>query len=467
MRISADVLKQLDEETVSALVGLGADLVIVIDGATVVRKIYMPDPQLREYLLANLPGKRLRDVVTEESVEKIDRMIAGEKAGAAGRGFQVNVPLEGGDDVPFELHVFEDKVLPYRLVIGHDMRQQMRQQQRLVHAQMEMESDYRELQEAEARYRTAFQVSSVALLMVDGKGKTVLDVNPAAAALLSGTAGAIAGKPLRELFRREFRDQLVDALSEARHSGVAVNLDDLVTARGEPVSASIRSYREKGLTNLIVTLRPAAQNDETGHRLGEPAGSRAMIDIASFPEAAVQTDLGGRIIAANDIFLDIVHAPSPGQVIGSNVSTWFGNSAIDIQVLFSRVAEEHMVRGFTSTLRDNLLGERPVLLSARRHPENEIIQIIVLSQPVTARKAAVAPLGAPQRADGFAHLVGKVPMKDLIRESLDVIEKICIEAALDQTNNNRASAAELLGLSRQSLYIKLRRHGLEDYLANE
>ncbi len=50
-----------------------------------------------------------------------------------------------------------------------------------------------------------------------------------------------------------------------------------------------------------------------------------------------------------------------------------------------------------------------------------------------------------------------------MRESVDVIEKICIEAALDQTNNNRASAAEMLGLSRQSLYIKLRRHGLEDY----
>ncbi|WP_395174382.1 helix-turn-helix domain-containing protein [Roseibium alexandrii] len=54
-------------------------------------------------------------------------------------------------------------------------------------------------------------------------------------------------------------------------------------------------------------------------------------------------------------------------------------------------------------------------------------------------------------------------MKELIRESLDVVERICIEAALDQTNNNRASAAEILGLSRQSLYIKLRRHGLENY----
>ena len=35
-------------------------------------------------------------------------------------------------------------------------------------------------------------------------------------------------------------------------------------------------------------------------------------------------------------------------------------------------------------------------------------------------------------------------------------------AALELTGDNRASAAEILGLSRQSLYAKLRRHGIAD-----
>jgi DNA-binding NtrC family response regulator len=38
-----------------------------------------------------------------------------------------------------------------------------------------------------------------------------------------------------------------------------------------------------------------------------------------------------------------------------------------------------------------------------------------------------------------------------------MIEKMCIQSALELTGNNRASAAEMLGLSRQSLYVKLRR----------
>ena len=43
-----------------------------------------------------------------------------------------------------------------------------------------------------------------------------------------------------------------------------------------------------------------------------------------------------------------------------------------------------------------------------------------------------------------------------------MVERYCIEAALEITGENRTSAAELLGLSRQSLYVKLRRYGLGD-----
>jgi DNA-binding NtrC family response regulator len=40
------------------------------------------------------------------------------------------------------------------------------------------------------------------------------------------------------------------------------------------------------------------------------------------------------------------------------------------------------------------------------------------------------------------------------------VERHFIEAALELTGDNRTTAAEVLGLSRQTLYVKLRRHGL-------
>ena len=58
--------------------------------------------------------------------------------------------------------------------------------------------------------------------------------------------------------------------------------------------------------------------------------------------------------------------------------------------------------------------------------------------------------------------LGRVPLRDIVGETTDVIEQLCIEAALELTSDNRASASEMLGLSRQSLYVKLRRYGLGD-----
>ena len=68
----------------------------------------------------------------------------------------------------------------------------------------------------------------------------------------------------------------------------------------------------------------------------------------------------------------------------------------------------------------------------------------------------------PRSIEQITGRVGRVPLKQLVRESTDVIEALCIEAALKLTQDNRAAAAELLGLSRQSLYTKLRRFDIGD-----
>ena len=68
----------------------------------------------------------------------------------------------------------------------------------------------------------------------------------------------------------------------------------------------------------------------------------------------------------------------------------------------------------------------------------------------------------PRSVGQLTELVGRVPLKDIVGETTDLIEQLCIEAALELTRDNRASAAEMLGLSRQSLYVKLRRYGVGD-----
>ncbi|SMC53662.1 transcriptional regulator PpsR [Rhizobium sp. RU36D] len=462
LEVAVSLLKAMDAKSIGSIIGLGADIVLLVDHDGHVVSTHWSDPDIGSYGFDKAAGKRLQDLVTMESVIKVDAMLTGEDKVRHARGYQINHPSHGRPDLPVLYSAFSSADFPYTLVIGRDLRQQMQDQQRLVETQLELEADYRELQEAEARYRTAFRISTIAHLMIDGERKTVLDANAAAVSLLGTGAASLAGKPMRDLFRKQDRDLLSDAMGEARHSPNPVQLDTLKTAKGEAISLNLRSYRENGVTNLIVSAWPSADTQET-KRQHVDRPSEHVVDLADIPEASVQTNAQGQVLSANTLFLDLVHAPSVAQVVGRNLATWFSRSPLDVHLLYSRLAEEQIIRGFSSILTDNLAGDRSVQISARRNPESGQIQIVLIAQPAVSERPAIPAPGVTDQAEGFANLVGKVPLKELIRESLDVIEKICIEAALDQTNNNRASAAEILGLSRQSLYIKLRRHGLEDY----
>jgi len=100
---------------------------------------------------------------------------------------------------------------------------------------------------------------------------------------------------------------------------------------------------------------------------------------------------------------------------------------------------------------------------ATAHAEQPCFGFTVRATP---RRAAPVHTGGgmhdlPRSVEQMTELVGRVSMKALVRETTDLIEKLCIEAALAYTSDNRASAAEMLGLSRQSLYVKLRRYGMQ------
>ena len=81
----------------------------------------------------------------------------------------------------------------------------------------------------------------------------------------------------------------------------------------------------------------------------------------------------------------------------------------------------------------------------------------------TSRAEAVRKTKAAINDEGVRsvmELVGSASLKEIVSETNDVVEKMCIETAVELTRNNRVAAAEMLGLSRQSLYVKLRKYGL-------
>ena len=147
---------------------------------------------------------------------------------------------------------------------------------------------------------------------------------------------------------------------------------------------------------------------------------------------------------------------------------WLGRAGVDFGVLKASIRDGGVVRSFSTVLR-NAYGAvdgvdiTAVGSAAAGSTGGHQAHLGFLIRPVSrASSDQGAPSALPRSAEEFKQLVGRVPLKELVRETSDIIEKLCIEAALELTGDNRASAAEMLGLSRQGFYAKLHRFGIGD-----
>ena len=93
------------------------------------------------------------------------------------------------------------------------------------------------------------------------------------------------------------------------------------------------------------------------------------------------------------------------------------------------------------------------------YPDQRFMQLIREVKPAQATLVPDPP-NAITSNTGWDTIAHQSMLKDIVAETTDVIEKMCIETALELTRNNRVAAADMLSLSRQSLYVKLRKYGL-------
>jgi transcriptional regulator PpsR len=156
--------------------------------------------------------------------------------------------------------------------------------------------------------------------------------------------------------------------------------------------------------------------------------------------------------------------PTESQVRGESVDRWIGRSRVDFSVLMANLRQHGTIRLFATTLTGEHGAIANVEISAVAVPSAEPPSIGFNIRNVGVRVSSDSETGneQPRSVEQLTELVGRVPLKELVRDATDVVEKLCIEAALQLTGDNRASAAEVLGVSRQSLYVKLRRYGLSD-----
>jgi transcriptional regulator PpsR len=439
------------------LLSAAADITLVLDAAGIIRDIAYGHNDLPQCGTADWVGKAFVDTVSAEGRPKVEDMLREGAAQGAARPREVTQAGEGGQSLPIRYTLVRSGTTDRLLALGHDLRLVGRLQQRLVETQMTLDAETARQRHADQRYRAIFQSSTDALILVDTNGQRVVDANPAALAGLGGTAGSIVGAPVAQLFTVASQQAVVDHLFGLRSSGRSMAADAALASDGRPARLSSSLIRQgKSVLALMRVETPGSGRAPDDSLL--PAVARDL------PEAVVVTDRNQIALEGNAAFLALAGLGAEGQLRGHPLSRWLGRQSVDTGVLLTNLREHGLVRDFATVLRGEHGSEEEVEITASAldgaQPATHVF--IIRKARAIHRNDADGKAELPHSVQRMIDLVGRVPLKELVRDTTDVIEKLCIEAALKLTGDNRASAAQMLGLSRQSLYAKLRRYGIDD-----
>jgi transcriptional regulator PpsR len=461
---SEQLLADLDPGSAAALISAASDVALVIDGQGVIRDVSIGSDDLVFEGMDSWVGRHWLETVTTESRPKVLAMLrdAASSTTPERPWRQVNHPAPGGADVPVLYSAIQVGRQGRVVAVGRDLRAVSTLQQRLVDAQQALERDYLRLRQTEARYRLLFETVTEAVLMVDATTQAVAEANPAAQRLFGDAAKRLVGRPILDALDPGCRTAAATLLAAVRSSGRGDDVPVRLPGNPDELILSGSLFRQDSGTLLLLRLVPPHGSLGSPDRARHEASLLRVVERV--PDAFLVTDLQGKILTANSAFAELAQLPAGEVVAGQSLDRWLGRSTVDLNVMMGTLKQHGVVRLFPTTLRTTYGAPLNVEISAVSVPEGDPPCLGFTIRDVERRLAndALAARELPRSPGQLAELVGRVPMKDIVSETTDLIERMCIEAALNLTHDNRASAAEMLGLSRQSLYVKLRRYGLGD-----
>ena len=449
----------LDRDSTIALLAAAGDIALVVDGSGVIQDVSTTGgTEAAAEDTASWIGRRWVETVTQDSRGKIEALLREVATTGVSRRRQVNHPTQSGADLPVAYTAVRlDDKSGGMAVVGRDMRAISSLQQRLVETQQTMERDYWRLRHVETRYRLLFQVSSEAILVVDAANRRIVDANDAAARLFDRTTEKLIGNAFPVGVAVESEGNLEDALVNARTAGRSGTVTAVLSNGGE-VDVSVSCFRQDAVSLFLVRFT----SNSKGSTQSDGPGAEVADLIATTPDGFVVTDIEGRVLSANQSFLDQAQLTSSQQASGQLISKWIGRPGADLGVFLATLRKHGVIRLMPTALRGEQGEISEVEISASATPATSQKYIGFILRDV-GRRVAYGPRGARDltaAVEQLTSLVGRVGLRDLLRDTTDLVERHFIEAALQLTDDNRTAAAEVLGLSRQTLYVKLRRHQL-------
>lgn len=449
----------IDPELLAEIVATAGDICLMLSADGVVTGVMVNPHHASFGRLGHWVGREAREIMTGESHDKLLRRM--QELSHAGRR-SVAVELNHFDEEEWEFpirytmhQIGSDHAV---LMLGRDLRPLAEMQQQLVMAQIVLERDYETQREMDTRYRVLMEATRDAVILVAMNNGRIADLNAAAAVFLGGARQDLIGAAIAQEFEGRRRSEFLESLSNIASTN-AVSPVDLVARRSQRKLRVVpKLFRAAGerlmLCRIEPTDQPTRHHSETSENLERlfHEGVDAMVFL----------DDDGVITATNDAFLKLTDSTHVANVRGRSLADFLARGTVDMRVLLDNAKRTRQLRLYATKVLNEFNGQLAVEISAtylndRPKPGFGLI-IRDASRTEMLRRPELGGSGDGMRS--VMELVGSSTLKDIVAETTEVVEKMCIQTAVELTRNNRVAAAEMLGLSRQSLYVKLRKFGL-------
>lgn len=403
-------------------------------------------------------GRNIRDFLNEDSVPKVDHHLSALRDGDPGeqRTSELNHKDNNKDwKSPVRYTILRDADSDLVLFAGRDMTAIAAVQQELVNTQLALEADYESSRDYKTRYRAILEVAGDPLALVNINTGSIEDINSSAAEMIGDSVDALRGSDFLSRFETKDGPKNLEAIVSGSTGKPASEWQTTAKHSRKRLSVFTVPIRSAGTRYALCRLSAEKTNTDLGDFLTD--GLRMLFEDGV--DAIVFTNPNGIILNCNNSFLDLCDAASASDVVNRPLADFMSRGTIDQKMLIEGGSKNGQLRSYNTKVVTNYKSTLPVNVSATKLSNSKgggFGFVIRIMRSVEAVSVSDPPsvLNANQN---IAKLVGATPLKEIVAGTADVIERICIETAIDMTGNNRVAAAEMLGLSRQSLYVKLRK----------
>ncbi len=431
---------------------MASDVVLLIDRDGKICDASFKSPNIFSAGGRGWVGRKILELVTTESEGKVAELLEEARKGNSLKPREINHTMVDGDDAPISyegVNLDDDHVL----LFGSDISRIASLQRRLMSSQLSMEREVARLRNNENQYRAVFQLSKSPQLVVDAESLKIVDANAAAGRLLSVSPQKLVGKKVLTVFgsadEAVIHKFFLSAIATSEASETEMEMET-----GEVLNVGVSHFPQDGKSLLVVHFQ--AEEGATPE-LSDRIERKVLGLIRQMPDAFVVTDADRNVLTANPSFCDMVNVPNVSQVEGMKFDTFFERPNVDCNVLLANVREHNVVRRFATSIKTHFGQPVNVEIAACQFEFDDVTVMGFALRPTNnlVMGSEIEHENISRSNEQIANLVGHMSLRDIVKETTEMIEQLCIETALELTQNNRASAAQMLGVSRQSLYSKL------------